>query len=709
MAGSPHREREESPLSTPRSGHRRARAGSVAVGYLGASWIVLQVLDVIRGILPVPTWLAPGLLGVLSVGFVVVVSTAWIQADPETTRRELSGEIPGDWQIAPRDAFGSIQRGRLPHLTWGRTAVAGVVALSILFGGAGFYVVIANRSPAPASGLSVAAMPFTTTGPDLQVYREGMVELLATNLDGLGDIRAIASRTVLARWDELGNVKRPDLDAVLKTARATGASHALVGNIVEVGTEVRISSQLFDLRSGVELPIPTVQGPASQILSLVDRLSITVTRALLGADKEIAASGSRLASLTTSSVPALRLYLQAEALYRRGAFEEAIPLLDRAVEADPSFGLAVMRRAQAFGWLPGMIPEDSTEAARRAIETLLPGMSRRDATLAGAGIVDFAKRDPDGVRQLREFVKRYPDDAEGWFQLSDFIYHLNRVRGGTIDQVLDGFGRAADLAPRFAPYYIHATEAALLRRDSVRATDLLTRYRALAGEDTRWKRWTAAYRSIFRTHTLTRSDSADAVAIFKMGALPYLSTRPDVTADLAERFLPNTSVAWLRSMLRAGRWGAARTAVVAIPQPARDTAMRYAVEWIGAFGLDRDRTSLIVSAPIPPNSPDFWNSDPHAALQNLLKLRDDGTGADPLVIASLAMRAGDTAQADSLLNQESWREFGPAATYRLAKLYEATGRHEDALRAYARFLEMWRTADADLPPVREAKAKLGRN
>src|SRR5207253_5274853 len=172
------------------------------------------------------------------------------------------------------------------------------------------------------------------------------------------------------RWDEVvGNNKtsRPDLNAVLATARATGASHALLGSIIAAGEQVRVSAQLFDLKSGLELPVPTVEGPADHFLSLVDGLSLAIVRAILGNEADVADNAFRLASLTTSSLPALRSYLEAEAFYRRAQFPEALPLLDRAIAADPDFGLAIMRRAQVFGWLV-KTPRDTVEAARRAIE-----------------------------------------------------------------------------------------------------------------------------------------------------------------------------------------------------------------------------------------------------------------------------------------------------------------------------------------------------
>ena len=46
----------------------------------------------------------------------------------------------------------------------------------------------------------IAVLPFTVNDPDLATWREGMVDLMTVNLDGVPGLRPIASRTVLARW-----------------------------------------------------------------------------------------------------------------------------------------------------------------------------------------------------------------------------------------------------------------------------------------------------------------------------------------------------------------------------------------------------------------------------------------------------------------------------------------------------------------------------
>jgi len=174
---------------------RSARIVQVLVVYLGASWAVLQIADVLAEALSLPEWVMPVAVLLLLIGLIVILATAWVQSLPSTTAREEAGEIPTDWQVAPGEALASLRAGKLPHLTWGRAILGGVVALSLLFGGAGLYMGITGRTfalgptevGADQPGEGIAVVPFEVRGEDLDIWREGMVDLLSNNMDGVGD------------------------------------------------------------------------------------------------------------------------------------------------------------------------------------------------------------------------------------------------------------------------------------------------------------------------------------------------------------------------------------------------------------------------------------------------------------------------------------------------------------------------------------------
>ena len=50
---------------------RRSRTAGVLAVYAGAAWIVLQLIDVLDGIVPMPDWVGPGALVLLAIGLVV--------------------------------------------------------------------------------------------------------------------------------------------------------------------------------------------------------------------------------------------------------------------------------------------------------------------------------------------------------------------------------------------------------------------------------------------------------------------------------------------------------------------------------------------------------------------------------------------------------------------------------------------------------------
>ena len=101
--------------------------------YLGASWVVLQIADVLQDAVGLPQWVSAFAVLLLLIGLVIILATAWVQSLNTTTAKEEAGEIPTDWEIAPAEALKSLRSGRLPHLTWGRAIMGGVVALSLLF------------------------------------------------------------------------------------------------------------------------------------------------------------------------------------------------------------------------------------------------------------------------------------------------------------------------------------------------------------------------------------------------------------------------------------------------------------------------------------------------------------------------------------------------------------------------------------------------
>ena len=469
---------------------KQARIVRIIAVYLGASWIVLQVSDMVVEAFKLPEWVLPTAIILMFVGLIVIVATAWVQSLASTTAGEQAGALPTDWQIAPRDAIASLKRGRLPHLTWGRSLAGGVFVLALLFGGAGTYVgFVRDRGVGPRSATAseaaegIAVVPFEVRGQGLDMWREGMMDLLTNGLDGVGGFRTIDARTLMARWrDNTAEGAAVDLSTTLKVAKATGARYALEGSVVGLGPAVRLVANVYDVDTGREIARGQVEGPATDVLRLVDELAVQTMRSLLGRIGRAGTADESAETITTSSLPALRAYLEGEKQYRKGHFADAVANYEKAIAADSTFAIALVRLSEAYGWLESANSERMLEVGKRAFAQKHRLSPRYQFIMTGWDALNRGAA--DGVESLKEAVRKYPDDAGAWFLLAETYIHVGGGTYGTDDELWEALQRATALDPSFAPYWVHLAEFATLRGDSSLARQTIARYNALAGDTT---------------------------------------------------------------------------------------------------------------------------------------------------------------------------------------------------------------------------------
>ena len=309
-------------------------------------------------------------------------------------------------------------------------AVGATVALVAAAG-----ALLLTRRSAKLDRRVVAVVPFrvSSADPSLRYLREGMLDLLAAKLAGTDSLRTSDPRSVLSAWRRAGGSETADLPQAdaLKVARELGAGQLLEGDLVGTPTHLVLSASLYDAPTGSRLAQTSVEGPPDSVLTLVDKLAARMLSLSAGEDER------RLASLTSTSFPALREYLSGQAFFRRGDYRSAASAFERAYLADTNFALAALQMSSVIAWMGNTGVHVNAHAAAWRLRDKL---SARDRALLES-IIGTSYPAPASQIELFHAAERYtnlaPDSPEAWFNLGDDLFHF-----GSVMEVPDAPARA---------------------------------------------------------------------------------------------------------------------------------------------------------------------------------------------------------------------------------------------------------------------------
>ena len=208
---------------------------------------------------------------------------------------------------------------------------------------------------------SIAVMPFANLSgdPEQEYFADGMVAEITTALSRIRSIFVIASGSTLSFK---GMAVSPQ-DA----ARQLGVRYVLEGSVRKAAKRVRIAVQLVDAADGSQLWADRFEDTLDDIFALQDSVALSVAGKIEPTVRE--AEIRRASARLTENPGSYDLYLRAFPMVRsyvKATTVQALNLLSRAIELDPSFGLALCDAAMChlfagiFGW------SDDPEANRRS-------------------------------------------------------------------------------------------------------------------------------------------------------------------------------------------------------------------------------------------------------------------------------------------------------------------------------------------------------
>lgn len=424
--------------------HRRSLWQVLGI-YLVASWVVLQVVETLEGMVTLPEWFAGLAIGLLVVGLPIVLATAFVQEGGPG--REAEDEEVGVPAAPPGGASGLF--------TWRNAFGGGVLAFALLgFVGTGWLLFGGGLStrPAPASiEQSVAVLPFVnmSADPDNEYFSDGITEEL------LNAVAQIPGLRVPARTSSF-SFKGRDIP-VGEIAEALGVAHILEGSVRRDGDRVLITAQLVDARTGGVVWSDRFARELDDIFAIQRQIATAIANQL-----RITLSEGEEATLVTQrpvDPGAYDSYLKGRyemVRFRRAAMGRAIEHFQESIRVDPGYAPAHAALSIAYTLfsqpLGGMANLEGLPLARAAAERALDLDTQLSEAHVGLGMVHFIyDRDWEAAEQeFRRAVDLDPNSARGRIYLGLFFCGYGTLQRG--DSRVGEGGRAG---PPVAGYSGH--------------------------------------------------------------------------------------------------------------------------------------------------------------------------------------------------------------------------------------------------------------
>ncbi len=305
---------------------KRRNVFRVAVIYVVASWLLMQIGDVMFPALLLPEWTTTMLVTFLLLGAPIALILAWAyEVTPDGVVRTT--EVPVGQSITANTGQ------KINYM------IIGVLTLAVIFL-LGKNWMTGDEAPLqPTSVLdkSIAVLPFknqSASAENAEFFAAGVHDELLTLLSKLGDLKVI-SRTSVERLDSSLNI--PEIGALL------GVATVLEGQVQRAGDQLRINVQLIDTAEEGHLWANTYDREltAKNIFDVQSDIARTIADAL---HAELSASDeAALSAIPTTNTEALQQYMMGHQHWNRSSWESlraALDYFEDATRLDPDYAQA---------------------------------------------------------------------------------------------------------------------------------------------------------------------------------------------------------------------------------------------------------------------------------------------------------------------------------------------------------------------------------
>ncbi|MBT8400288.1 MAG: hypothetical protein KJO98_07415, partial [Rhodothermia bacterium] len=332
----------------------------------------------------------------------------------------------------------------------------------------------ATSAQQPEGPRAIAVLPFTDLSPnrDSEYMSDGIAEELIYALSKLQNL-SVAARTSSFYFKGRN-------EDVSRIAEQLNVNLVLNGSVRRDGEALRVTAELVNASDGFQLWSERYNRQVDDVFAVQEDITRSIVEALQ--IELTGAESTRLNQRGTESLEAYTNYLRGRQqwnLRTRAGLENAIELLEQAIEYDPNYARAYAGLADAYiiaaewGYMPAPVARDHARTATKQALALDPDLP--EGYVALAAIEGWYKYDFDyAIAMFEEALELDPRYATGhqWFGLV-----LAAV--GRCEDAADHSERALELDPLSPIIIASQTMPYLCLRDYDEAERLASRALAL--------------------------------------------------------------------------------------------------------------------------------------------------------------------------------------------------------------------------------------
>ena len=312
---------------------KRRNVFRVAVAYLVATWLVLQVADLVLENIGAPGWVMQVLILLFALGFPLVLIFAWAyELTPEGLKREK--DVDRSHSVTPQTGK------KLNQITIGLLVVVLLVFVAerVLVPHGEVSPTAAAPGAMPDRSIAVLAFEDLSEDGDQEYFADGLSEELLNVLAQNRDLQ-VAGRTSSFAFKGQNKDLR-EIGELLNVA------HILEGSVRKSGNRIRVTAQLINAQTGYHLFSESYDRDMVDLFAVQDELAEKIGDALQ--TELIGTETESVQEVTESEIAAYDLYLAAREKIHSRAPEEmhaAVDLLDRALAMDSDYAPALAQKA----------------------------------------------------------------------------------------------------------------------------------------------------------------------------------------------------------------------------------------------------------------------------------------------------------------------------------------------------------------------------